>query len=164
MSSTFLDAAFNSPAGTQTSTSLDGAFCFDFTLRLADDVGLGVDLAARVDGNQALVIQGVLQNGAIAAWNKQCYDGTSKRFKSIFPGDAIVSVNGKTEQLDMLHECQTKMLLKLTVFRAMGGVGASGGAMSTDCGMFQVPSACGVFKSRGRQGVRLSSSKNHFVL
>jgi len=164
VSSTFLDAAFNSLAGRQSSTSLDGAFCFDFTLRLADDVGLGVDLAPFVDGNQALVIQGVLQNGAMAAWNKQCYDGTSKRLKSIWPGDAIVSVNGKTEQLDMLQECQTKMLLKLTAFRTMGGVGASGSAMSTDCGMFQVPSARGLFQGRGHQGVRLCSAKKHIVL
>lgn len=102
-----------------------------------------------MDGRQGLLIQGVLQNGAVAAWNKQCCDGTSKRLKALWPGDTIVNVNGKVEHFEMIHECKTKMLLKLTVVRAVGDDGARLGAMN---------------QSRGYEGERLHSCKKPIAL
>jgi len=119
-SSSFLEAAFSSLANSGSPAFLEGGFCFGMTLRLADDVGLGVDLAPHVGGVEKLWIERILPNGAISAWNKQCFqDCTSKRLKAVWPGDTIVSVNGKTDHWDMLQECKTKMLLKLTIYRAV---------------------------------------------
>jgi len=158
-SSTYLDAAFSSlsSAGRQ-APFLEGGYCFGFTLRLADDVGLGVDLGPCWDGGQALCVQEILQNGAVAAWNKQCFDGTTMRLKAVFPGDTIVGVNGKTEYLDMIHECKNKMLLKLTVFRP------DGATVPTDCYWSTVQSRGLMVQRHGREGDRLHSCKKPVVL
>lgn len=116
VASSFLDAAFKSLSTPSSSSLLDGGFSFGFTLRLADDVGLGLDLAPRTA--DALLVQRILPNGAVAAWNNQCFDGTTNRVKALCPGDTIVNVNGKTDHFEMIHECKTRMLLKLAVFRA----------------------------------------------
>lgn len=160
-SSTYLNNAFNSLGGAPSSAStfLEGGFCFGFTLRLADEVGLGVDLAPRTDGTEALIIQGVLQKGAIAAWNKQCFDGTANRCKAIWPGDTIVSVNGKTQYSDMIQECETKMLQKLTVFRAVCDDGSCMGRIPTGCYWPSSQMGSMMFKSHGGEGQRLHSSK-----
>lgn len=161
VSSTYLDNAFNALGGQPSSASTlpKEGFCFGFTLRLADEVGLGVDLKPRIDATEALVIQGVLQNGAIAAWNKQCFDGTSNRCKAIWPGDTIVSVNGKTEYSDMIQECKTKMLQKLQVFRAVCDDGSCMGRIPTDC-FWPSPQMGGMMFNRlGSEGERLHSSK-----
>jgi len=56
-----------------------------FTVRLADEVCLGVDLVPHMGVNHALRIRSILQNGAIAAWNHQCFDGTSKIVSQCVP-------------------------------------------------------------------------------
>lgn len=104
-------------AATPGPTFLDGGYCFNFTLRLAEDIGLGIDLAPCWENYQALIIERILPNGAIAAWNAQCFDGSMKQLKAIWPGDAIVCVNGKTDRIGMTSECRDSMLLKITVFR-----------------------------------------------
>lgn len=94
----------------------DGGFTFTFTLRLADNHGLGIDVMEPVSC-EWLVVQQVLQEGAIEAWNKQCLDGSMACLKVVQYGDAIVSVNGRTNRQGMMQECREKMLLKLTVVR-----------------------------------------------
>lgn len=118
-SSTFLDAAFNQLSITGSPHLLESGRCVDLTLRLADDVGLGVDFAPCADYSQALLIECILPNGGIAAWNKQCFACPSKRSKAVLRGDSIVAVNGKTEHSEMIQECKTEMLLKLTVTKAV---------------------------------------------
>jgi len=156
---------FNSLLPMPAPTVLEGGFCFSFTLRLADDVGLGVDLWPCLDGSQilqrlgeALIIQRILPNGAIAAWNLQCFDGTTKQLKAIWPGDAIVCVNGKTDHAAMVHECKTSMLLKLTVFREVIDDARVNEVPMTSCWQSRIQ-AYGVLQSRGCEGERLHSSK-----
>lgn len=88
---------------------------FKFTLRLADDTGLGIDLAADTYGS--LRVQGVLPNGAIDAWNRRCLDGTATAAKVVSQGDALVCVNGKCDSQGMLSECRAKLLLSMTFVR-----------------------------------------------
>merc|ERR1719443_1709835 len=73
-----------------------------------------------LDGKQNPLIRGILPGGAIAAWNLQCFDGSMKQLKAVWPGDAIVCVNGKSEASAMMCECKTSYLLKITMFREMG--------------------------------------------
>lgn len=93
----------------------DGSQSFKFTLRLADDTGLGIDLAA--DTNGILRVQGVLPNGAIDAWNRRCLDGSATAAKVVSAGDALVCVNGKSDSQGMLSECRAKLLLSMTFVR-----------------------------------------------
>jgi len=95
----------------------EGGFTFTFTLRLADDHGLGIDVAAAAAGSPFLSVQQVLHDGAIEAWNRRCVDGSPTSMKVVQPGDTIVRVNEKTDRQGMLEECQEKMLLKLTFVR-----------------------------------------------
>jgi len=88
---------------------------FGFTLRVADTVGLGLDIV-RLDVHQLLLVQAVLPGGAIEAWNKQCLDGPSAA-KAVQGGDAIVSINGKTNCEEMLEQCRGNMLLKMVFVR-----------------------------------------------
>lgn len=157
-SSIYVDAATNLLSEGRRTQFLEGGYCFSFTLRLADDVGLGVDLVASWDGSQALCIQEILQNGAVAAWNKQCFDGTSMRLKAVWPGDTIVAVNGKMEYLDMLDECKHKMLLKLTVFRH------DSAAVPTDCYWSSLQAGGFMVKNQGCEGERLHSCKKPVLL
>lgn len=97
------------PAASQEST-------FRFTLRLADDTGLGIDLAADCSG-VSLCVQSVLPSGAIDAWNRRCLDGSATAGKDVHPGDLLVCVNGKTDKAGMLAECRSKLLLAMTFVR-----------------------------------------------
>lgn len=161
-SCTLLEAALNSLSAERSPAFLEGGFCFGFTLRLADEVGLGVDLTPV--GSSSLLVQRVFQKGAIDAWNKQCFDGTAKRFKAIWPGDTIVSVNGKREPADMINECKSKMLLKLTVFRAVCDDGPCLGLMPTDCYWPSMQAYNVMFQSYDCEGERLHSCKKHITL
>lgn len=160
----YLTDAFKSLSGGQQSSFLEGGYCFSFSLRLADDVGLGVDFAPRWDGDKGLVVQGILQNGGLASWNKVCFDGTAQRAKAVWPGDTIVSVNGKTDYDEMMEDCRTKVLLKMTVFRPVGD-GPSVGGIPMHCywpsmhngGLPHVPRP-------GQEGVRLHSCKKPVTL
>jgi len=157
-SSTYVDAASKLlSAGSQTQF-LEGGYCFSFTLRLADDVGLGVDLVPSWNDSQALCIQEILQNGAVASWNKQCSQSSMMLLKAVWPGDTIVAVNGKREYLDMLDECKHKMLLKLTVFRH------DSATVPTDCYWSSVQAGGFMVKSHGCEGERLHSCKKPVLL
>jgi len=158
VSSTHADAVSNSLSAGRQTQFLEGGYCFSFTLRLADDVGLGVDLVPCWDGSQALCIQEILQNGAVAAWNKQCFDGTMMRLKAVWPGDTIVAVNGKREYLDMVEECRNKMLLKLTVFRH------DRATVPTDSYWSSVQAGGFMVQSHGRECERLHSCKKPVLL
>eukprot|EP00446_Apocalathium_sp_SHHI-4_P013511 CAMPEP_0177198300 /NCGR_PEP_ID=MMETSP0367-20130122/25061_1 /TAXON_ID=447022 ORGANISM="Scrippsiella hangoei-like, Strain SHHI-4" /NCGR_SAMPLE_ID=MMETSP0367 /ASSEMBLY_ACC=CAM_ASM_000362 /LENGTH=351 /DNA_ID=CAMNT_0018646561 /DNA_START=4 /DNA_END=1059 /DNA_ORIENTATION=+ len=104
----------------QPSDSFFGGYTFTFTLRLADGSGLGVDVLSSSTSN-GLIVEQVLQGGAIEAWNRQCWDGTSMVMKAVFKDDAIVSVNGKTDCQSMLQECRNKVLLKIKIVRKFSG-------------------------------------------
>lgn len=95
----------------------EGLHTFRFTMRLADDTGLGVDLTA--DASGGLRVQGVLPNGAIDAWNRRCLDGSATAGKVVHMGDFLVCVNNKTDCQGMLGECKGKLLLTLTFVRKL---------------------------------------------
>jgi len=89
-------------------------FYFKFTLRRADDVELGLEVARERD-DQVLLIKAVLPGCAIEAWNKQCEAGAS--WKAVMCGDQIVKVNKALGCDAMLQECKTKQLLEIVVVR-----------------------------------------------
>jgi hypothetical protein len=103
-------------------------FTFSFSLRLADEHGLGIDVAAASATEEFLIVERVLQDGAVEAWNKQCLDG-----RAVQGGDAIVRVNGKTERQSILDECKDKLLLKLTIVRRFPAYFPSNGASVAGC-------------------------------
>jgi len=96
-----------------------GAVFYGFTLRRADGVGLGMDVA-RSDGNRTLLVTSVLAGGAVEAWNRQVV-GSQNAGKAVVPGDKIVRVNSCQGCCEgMLAECRDKLLVKLLLVR--GGV------------------------------------------
>lgn len=108
-----------------------GGFVFGVTLRLADNCGLGLDVAPGILG--LLMVQDVLPKGAVDTWNRQCMDGESaSRGKVVVPGDFIVDVNGSRDCADMMRECLNKTLLKLTVVRAYESAIAAAAADAAD--------------------------------
>lgn len=92
-----------------------GVFGFLFTLRRAEDVGLGLDVDCGQSG-RVLLVRKVLRGGAIEAWNRQCLKGPLAK-KAVMPGDAIVSINGCSDAESMLQECRRSFLLKILVTR-----------------------------------------------
>jgi len=97
------------------------AVSFTFTLRLADEHGLGLELAP-LGVAPFLTVQKVLPGGAMEAWNKQCLENDALNPKAVRPGDSIVSVNGHAECLAMLRQCRERQLLKITIARIVTGM------------------------------------------
>jgi len=92
------------------------AFVFSLTLRLADDVELGLS-TSQAGHDRHLRIEGVLPGGAAEAWNRQCGSSGSVE-KVLLPGDKIVGVNAVAgDPQAMLLECGSKQLLRLQVVR-----------------------------------------------
>eukprot|EP00913_Durusdinium_trenchii_P007740 g7269.t1 len=89
---------------------------FCFTLRRADEVPLGMNVA--LNRRQEVVVESISPWTALDSWNKFQVQGPQDR--SVYPGDRIVSVNGFMAPALMLQECQTKLLLKMEVMRAGG--------------------------------------------
>lgn len=93
-----------------------GQRIFSFTLRKADGTDLGLNVSHNGD-DKALRVEGVRPEGAVEAWNRQCF-GSTPSDKAVLPGDRIVSVNGVVnDPVKMLEECRDKQLLKITVTR-----------------------------------------------
>merc|ERR1711879_1105116 len=94
----------------------DGIF-FTFTIRRADggSLGLQVEQSSRGEG---LVVRGVSPEGAIDAWNRQCF-GCSSQDRAVHAGDEIACVNGMSACKEMLEEIKAKQLLKLLVVRGV---------------------------------------------
>lgn len=67
---------------------------------------------------QALVVDEVLQGGAIEAWNRQVMEGPKATpDRAIQVGDFILSINCKRECQAMVNESKTKVLLEMEVLR-----------------------------------------------
>mmetsp|Transcript_50018 Transcript_50018/g.116094 ORF Transcript_50018/g.116094 Transcript_50018/m.116094 type:complete len:302 (+) Transcript_50018:87-992(+) len=93
-----------------------GGVLFGFTLRRADGTGLGLSFM-RSDNDRALLVQGVLPNGAIEAWNRQVV-GSPNAGKAVVPGDKLVRVNTTSGSCEsMVNECRNKLLVKLLFVR-----------------------------------------------
>lgn len=88
---------------------------FNFTLRRAPGVGVGLDLV-RAPDDRSLIVQSVLPCGAMEAWNRQAIAGPNGG-KAVVPGDRLVRVNESSDCDAMLGECQDKVLLKLSFAR-----------------------------------------------
>lgn len=93
----------------------DGLF-FSFSIRRADDGGLGLNVEPSSDG-RVLLVQSVLPHGAIEAWNRQTRGAAKAPWKAVMPGDKIVCINGATDVAEMLEEIKAKLLLRLLVVR-----------------------------------------------
>jgi len=102
-----------------------GSIFFGFTIRLADGFSLGLDVV-RDDGGRALRVKGVLSDGAIEAWNRQCVSSPAAS-KAVRAGDAIVRVNDRIDCEGMLAECRHQLLLRLCVVR--GDLGPEAAAL-----------------------------------
>lgn len=148
------------PASSPQVTASDAGHSFKFTLRLADDVGLGIDLAA--DSTGGLRVQGVLPNGAIDSWNRRCLDGSATAGKVVHPGDALVCVNGKTDSRGMLWECRSKLLLSMTFVRKGEDLSAPNSASDTPGARVSGRDANKVYLqiSTALEGERLHASKS----
>lgn len=88
------------------------AFVFKLTLRVADDMDLGLCFGKK---GEALRIDRV-ESGAAESWNRQCSTSGSPE-RVLIPGDLVVSVNDQSDPEIMLQECTTRKLLKLRVLR-----------------------------------------------
>jgi len=88
------------------------AFVFKLTLRVADDMDLGLCFTKK---GEVLRIDKV-KSGAAESWNRQCStSGSPERVLS--PGDLVISVNDHSDPEIMLQECESNKLLKLRVLR-----------------------------------------------
>jgi hypothetical protein len=88
---------------------------FCFTLRLADGIGLGLEIN-RDDFDQELLVVRVSPGGAAEAWNRQCFQQAFSH-KAVCMCDRIVAINGCCDPSSMIEECNQKQLLKLFVVR-----------------------------------------------
>jgi len=99
----------------------NGSVHFRFMLRRAEAAEWGLDVTP-VDNmvecgiEQALVVDEVIQGGAIDAWNRQVMDGP-KADRAVQVGDFILSINSKRECQAMLDESNAKLLLEIEVLR-----------------------------------------------
>jgi len=103
---------------------------FTITLRKADGVSLGLTISTDNGANEkTILIEEILPNGAMAAWNRQCSaegcsSGLSGPARAVVKGDRIVSINGVSDDVPaMLKEVNSCRLLKMTISRG----GASSG-------------------------------------
>lgn len=95
-----------------------GFTTFNFTLRRADDVELGLTVSP-TDDNKALRVEAIREEGAVESWNRQCANNFAHVEKSVKPGDMIVGVNSVTLDADgMLGQCKDKQLLKIAILRS----------------------------------------------
>ncbi|CAJ1449534.1 unnamed protein product [Effrenium voratum] len=94
----------------------EDAFVFKLTLRVADNVDLGLALSKK---GQVLVIDAVLP-GAVESWNRQCRTSRGE-LRALRVGDRLVAVNEASEPEKMLEEAKTRKLLKFQVLRLGGG-------------------------------------------
>jgi len=125
-----------SPPGRSAEEALKASSTLNVTLRKADGAELGLFLL-RSDTEPGLRVEGVRSEGAVQAWNRQC----QSKEKEIVVGDRIVSVNGISDNPDvMLTECKDKQLLRLVIERATGSSGSS--TLRADANVF-VPKAAG---------------------
>lgn len=88
---------------------------FEFTLRLAEDFVVGINVE-HSDEQPSLKVIGIVPGGAMEAWNRQCTGGPSAG-KEVMSGDYIVKVNTCDKPQDMLTECRERKLLRFTVTR-----------------------------------------------
>jgi hypothetical protein len=103
---------------------------FTFTLRKADGADLGLNVSHH-ENDRSLRVEGVRPDGAVDAWNRQCSCSTFA-YKTVLPGDTIVSVNGITQDpAKMLEECRDRQLLKLAIERQRNPVAAVANRPST---------------------------------
>merc|ERR1719253_1450083 len=86
---------------------------FSLTLRRADNVPLGLDVAGDAETDN-LVVEGIRLGGAVEAWNRQCH-GDSREIRR---GDRIIDINGAKDADSMKDECLNKHLLRMSVVRA----------------------------------------------
>jgi hypothetical protein len=107
---------------------------FTFTILKADGMDLGLSVA-HVDSEQALIVEGVCQDGAVEAWNRQCSANASH--KVVRRGDKIVSVNSVTKDpAKMLEECRNRRLLKLAVVRTVEAKPSGASSLRTEASVF----------------------------
>jgi len=92
-----------------------GGIVFEFTLRVAEDFVVGINIEHSED-LPSLKVTGIVPGGAMEAWNRQCTGGPSAG-KEVMPGDYIVKVNQCAEPQAMLKECREQKLLRFTVTR-----------------------------------------------
>ena len=78
------------------------------SLRRADNVPFGLELAMSDDGKYLIVVS-IRSSGAVAAWNRQCRVTT----RMIYKGDRLSKINDIEGAEDMLNQCREKYLLKL---------------------------------------------------
>merc|ERR1719162_2395820 len=91
---------------------------FNFTLRKADGVPLGLDVS-HAKGGRGLRVEKIQAGGAVEAWNRQCPNmGPEAETRVVQPGDMVLAVNSVSgDPNGMLAECRHKQLLRMTISR-----------------------------------------------
>jgi hypothetical protein len=117
-SPTYSDSMYCSPMCLQLYDPSQCYLPFSFTLRLEDKGGLGVELGS-LSSYCHPVVRTIVPGRALEAWNRQCLFGNNVANMSryVSPGDLLLSVNGKFDCHEIIHECQEKLLLKMTFGR-----------------------------------------------
>eukprot|EP00929_Paragymnodinium_shiwhaense_P010214 TRINITY_DN114756_c0_g1_i1.p1 TRINITY_DN114756_c0_g1~~TRINITY_DN114756_c0_g1_i1.p1 ORF type:complete len:320 (-),score=74.74 TRINITY_DN114756_c0_g1_i1:186-1145(-) len=93
---------------------------FEFTIRKADEGGLGLEIALSEDERELLVVD-VQADGAVAAWNRQCV-WAANSLKMVVPGDRLLRVNGREGGEAMVRELKERRLLRLCFARSPTGM------------------------------------------
>merc|ERR1711957_682862 len=94
---------------------------FTFTILRAANVPLGLQVEGDA-GDTFLTVRSVMVDGAVEAWNRQCYGET----REVRPNDRMIKIN-KVEEADaMRNECAHKTLLKITIERDVPAVQCGG--------------------------------------
>jgi hypothetical protein len=86
----------------------------DITLRRADGVPLGLDLAQ--DGGQGLKVSAVHPHSTADAWNRRMRENGDVN-RQIIPGDRLMRVNTKEEPKDMQDAGANDVLVRLKLVR-----------------------------------------------
>jgi len=110
-----------------------------FTIRVADGAELGLLLdPSSMASRSGLRVDGVKPGSALEAWNRQCGSSGAPE-KVLLRGDRIVRVNSATSAGEMLRECQSCRLLRLSVVHSQGSQGSTGNQEHSPQALWSLP-------------------------
>ena len=97
----------------------DNRITFTVSLQSVPGVDFGIRVKPRKGMGQGLLVEKVLHNGAVAAWNRLiAIESIGPRLRMVVrAGNTITHINGESDSGDMLWELRARAAGKLTVER-----------------------------------------------
>ena len=97
----------------------DNRITFTVSLQSVPGVDFGIRVKPRKGMGQGLLVEKVLHNGAVAAWNRLiATESIGPRLRMVVrAGDTITHINGESDSGDMLWELRARAAGKFTVER-----------------------------------------------